>query len=39
MVAQKGVPPKQLEKQDKTLIEKSGLELIIQMRAFEQNEK
>lgn len=39
MVAQSGDRPKQLEKKDKILTEKSGLELIIQIRAFEQNEK
>lgn len=38
-VAQHGDPTRQLEKKDAKLTEKSGLELIIQIRAFEQNEK
>lgn len=38
-LAQKGDPPRQLEKQNKTVIEKSVLELIIQIRAFEKNVK
>ena len=36
IVAQTGEPPRQLEKQDKVLIEMSGL--IIPIKAFEQNE-
>lgn len=39
MVTRSGDPPKQLEKKDEILAEKSRLELIIQIRAFAWNER